>query len=487
MLTCKIGEETISTFGNKYDRYILKKWSNKNILKCPVCGDTYEYCHGEYVSPYFRHKEKQCTGYFTEPETEEHKKGKQLLYEWIKNLEGISNLQLEYWIPETKQRPDIYFEKDGKRYVIEFQCTPIASEFKERRELYRLAGIKDIWILGTDKYNITSSRYKEIEKDELTYLNVEDNSLIIDLKFVNQHKTVVPINKHWFSKSYCIRNGIFLTGKKNNYFLREDLFKFSLGQSGIMLSEDLVGYFKELEVRFIQEEKDRVNRIEMLRKNRINYLNKVSQLVEKVNQDMQKLDVGYIMNVLDKSNGKYNCYIRFLSSYIFFVKDHQIDLCEIIEKSRPFKNKRNKLQWGTYNTFENLGTVYFNDIEDGEVYDFLLESSLKISKPLEERKRRRQDKIKGLNDVLDMNIKIVDTDYIIPDKQNFMYLRDHNFYDVDFVTEDFARLLRKLKNKKKVIFLLRGSQEHELAIEHLQNRFGFKNVSKLQEAKLRGN
>lgn len=58
MLTAKVGENIIRSFDNKYDRYTLKKWSDKKILKCPVCNDTYEYCHGDIVSPYFRHKNK---------------------------------------------------------------------------------------------------------------------------------------------------------------------------------------------------------------------------------------------------------------------------------------------------------------------------------------------------------------------------------------------------------------------------------------------
>lgn len=199
MFTARVGKEIINILDTTYDKYRLKQWSDKNILKCPVCNGIYKYCHGEIVNPYFRHKGKECEGYYSESETEEHRKGKTLIYNWIKYQSGVSNVKLESWIPETKQRPDIYFEYDSKRYVIEFQCTPIASEFLLRRELYKLAGINDIWILGTDKYNIHidkkgnpfhDKRIKTIVKellseDRLLYLDVARKTFISNSRILS--------------------------------------------------------------------------------------------------------------------------------------------------------------------------------------------------------------------------------------------------------------------------------------------------------------
>lgn len=85
MLTCKVGNTIINCFDRKYDKFTLKKWSEENRLLCPDCGNLYEYCHGEIISPYFRHKEKnkECEGIYYEPETEEHIKGKIMLYNWL--------------------------------------------------------------------------------------------------------------------------------------------------------------------------------------------------------------------------------------------------------------------------------------------------------------------------------------------------------------------------------------------------------------------
>jgi competence CoiA-like predicted nuclease len=135
---------------------------NKNILICPACNKPYEYCHGEFVSPYFRHKDKcECEDRYSESESQEHINGKRDLYEWIKIQDGVTDAVLEGWLPETKQRPDIMFKYNGKQCVIEYQCSPIASEYVERHELYQAGGIKDIWVLGTDKYLNKKSSKKE--------------------------------------------------------------------------------------------------------------------------------------------------------------------------------------------------------------------------------------------------------------------------------------------------------------------------------------
>ncbi len=175
MLTALIGDEIINCYDGTHKKEQLKKWSKKKILLCPACGKPYEYCHGHIKDPYFRHMEKEeCEDKYSESETEEHLAGKRDLYEWIKKQDGVTNTILEAWIPETKQRPDIMFEYNGKKYVIEYQCSPIASEYVERHELYKAAGICDIWICGTEKYLKENMRGKYLENNCLGYYSPSD-------------------------------------------------------------------------------------------------------------------------------------------------------------------------------------------------------------------------------------------------------------------------------------------------------------------------
>jgi len=163
MLIAEINNQPINCYDNKYDKDTLKKWADKGILQCPICHGKYEYCHGKLVSPYFRHKDKtKCETIYSEPETEEHIQGKIALFNWIKKQNGVVKAVMEGYIEETKQRPDIMFEFGGQQYVIEFQCTPIASEQIERHELYQAAKINDIWIGGKEKYSTGRTHIENI-------------------------------------------------------------------------------------------------------------------------------------------------------------------------------------------------------------------------------------------------------------------------------------------------------------------------------------
>nr|DAQ68673.1 MAG TPA: competence protein [Caudoviricetes sp.] len=110
MLTAEINGKPINCYDGSYDKDLLKKWASKNIIKCPVCHNAYEYCHGRLVPPYFRHKDKiDCEVKYSEPETEEHIQGKIALFNWIKSQDGVTDAVMEGWLPTTKQRPDVMF------------------------------------------------------------------------------------------------------------------------------------------------------------------------------------------------------------------------------------------------------------------------------------------------------------------------------------------------------------------------------------------
>ena len=221
MITCQVGKKKIDTFS--YEPKQLREWSNKGLLRCPVCGSKMIYNHGEFKIPHFKHEKNcDCPDMYSEGVTEEHIKGIELLHNWLQKQEGITNIELEKWIPETKQRPDIYFEYENKPYVIEFQCSPIATKFLERRELYRLNEINDIWILGCDKYEmknyiirakdegdvkIERLKLKTIEKElyeneeEILYINYKTDKLFkvnkYDLSLIYSDYSYEPLKTNF--------------------------------------------------------------------------------------------------------------------------------------------------------------------------------------------------------------------------------------------------------------------------------------------------
>lgn len=191
-----------------YTEKELRTWSRKKILKCPICEERLIYKHGLIKVPHFAHeKDSDCTYTFYENETKEHHLSKIFIYKMLKDYETISNLKLEGYISETKQRPDLYFEHDGFKYVVECQCTPITiEEIKERKTLYNLNNIIDIWIFGTENFN---------EDKPVACQNFLENYLILNpfkesfvLRKQNYYRTYKKINK--FSE--------VLSLYKNTYF-----------------------------------------------------------------------------------------------------------------------------------------------------------------------------------------------------------------------------------------------------------------------------
>jgi hypothetical protein len=222
------------------------------MLKCPICNEKMLYCHGDYKIPYFRHdKNTECEDIYSEVVTQEHLKGIKTIYYWLKNQKNIINLQLEKWIPETRQRPDIYFEREEqgkiKKYAIEFQCSPISTKYNERHDLYRLNQINDIWILGIDKYDIgqfeslnnidanniklNGIKTKTIEREilesnnKLLYLNqstVYKLNKAIEIGYITKFDMIYDVNSNIESNNFeqiFENDGLFINNPKYNILL----------------------------------------------------------------------------------------------------------------------------------------------------------------------------------------------------------------------------------------------------------------------------
>lgn len=228
ILVCKLGDKEINCYDGAYSRETLKKWSKKGILKCPCCGEQYTYNHGRVRTPYFKHLNSDCVLY-GEPETPEHIQGKLDLFNWIQKQNCVSEVRLEGWIPETKQRPDIMFKYNDKQYVIEYQCSPIASEYIERHELYRAVGICDIWICGTEKYIGENKRLNTLEMSSQIYYDA-NNKLFY---------TTDDLPESIFK---CFVNGISVNNRNLN--LMTDIHDYHDGLKNYMLIKNISNSYK---------------------------------------------------------------------------------------------------------------------------------------------------------------------------------------------------------------------------------------------------
>ena len=260
LITCLLNGEKINCLDGNYTRDELKKLSKEKKLKCPVCGEQYTYNHGKIKSPYFKHLNSECSLY-GEPETEEHILGKNNLYQWLLLQDGVEDVVLEGYIKDTEQRPDIMFKFNGERYVIEYQCTPIATEYYERHEKYQSLGVKDIWILGVEKYTqyhsdkSTTKRMSEIEKNCNKYYDPFNDLLIFrdeKLEYNRYSHKVLDLDdvKYVSNKInlYPIKSGRLDYERKNKHTSRgwRTEYKYICNKS--------LGYCKKLKYMKIQKE-----------------------------------------------------------------------------------------------------------------------------------------------------------------------------------------------------------------------------------------
>ena len=83
-----------------------------------------------------------------------HRHGKELLYKWFKRQNF--HVDIEHYLPEIQQRPDIFIERAGRKVAIEYQCANLSIEqLYKRTYSYWRAGIQVIWIIGGNQLKST--------------------------------------------------------------------------------------------------------------------------------------------------------------------------------------------------------------------------------------------------------------------------------------------------------------------------------------------
>lgn len=161
-------------------------FTEDKLCYCSGCREEVIFKKGVINQPHFAHKRQSFCQYFSEGETSEHIKGKLLLYEWFKREKF--KVKLELFIPELKQRPDLFINYKETRIAIEFQCSPISKKIiKKRTRGYIEKGIKVIWILGkklkvSNKFTSQQYDYLSINKNgqyNLLQLNQDEQCLEI--------------------------------------------------------------------------------------------------------------------------------------------------------------------------------------------------------------------------------------------------------------------------------------------------------------------
>ncbi|MGM8364379.1 competence protein CoiA [Virgibacillus sp. W0181] len=124
---------------------------------CPVCQHKVILKAGMRIIPHFAHHSDSDCSSAQRGEGAYHEKGKLMLYEWLKNQQ--MDVQLEPYIGDINQRPDLLVSIKNRHIVIEFQCATISQEqVQKRNKGYQDAGLIPIWILGANQMNRIQKR-----------------------------------------------------------------------------------------------------------------------------------------------------------------------------------------------------------------------------------------------------------------------------------------------------------------------------------------
>ena len=121
--------------------------SKDDTYHCPACRGAVHLKKGTIMRPHFAHYKQATCAAFSEGETAEHIQGKLQLAAWFDRL-NVPN-EMEAYLPELKQRPDLLVTTSNRKIAVEFQCNPIAIEQVVARTAgYLKAGYEVVWLLG---------------------------------------------------------------------------------------------------------------------------------------------------------------------------------------------------------------------------------------------------------------------------------------------------------------------------------------------------
>ncbi|WP_158234664.1 competence protein CoiA [Lentibacillus sediminis] len=168
MLQAKTKEGTLFTPATR-KREELGRLRGREFY-CPSCGQQVMMKAGRLTTPHFAHKSAGVCPSSEGGEGAYHAQGKLFLYKWLTH-QGL-DAELEAYLPDISQRPDILLRLNGRRIAIEYQCARIPNELVNRRNQgYQEAGITPIWILGENRLTRKSSRHIKLDRSLLPYIH----------------------------------------------------------------------------------------------------------------------------------------------------------------------------------------------------------------------------------------------------------------------------------------------------------------------------
>ncbi|CAM3663797.1 competence protein CoiA [Mesobacillus zeae] len=157
------------SLGERWEKAELENRRNSEVFFCPECGGKMLMKLGTKRVRHFAHQRGEGCPAEWENETDYHLNGKLKLYQWL--IQSGLDAELEKYDPSSGQRADILIDWKGKKWALEFQCSPVSEElFKKRTDGYVESGITPIWIPGGKSLKRTSAKTVSLNSFEALFL-----------------------------------------------------------------------------------------------------------------------------------------------------------------------------------------------------------------------------------------------------------------------------------------------------------------------------
>jgi len=122
----------------------------ENDYFCPLCNGEVIVKFGVQRISHFAHVQLSSLCVEYDRESEYHMQAKIQLFNWLET--ECSKVEMEVFLPDIMQRPDLMFTFLGNTYCVEYQCSPISEEvFDKRTNGYLSSGLTPLWILGANR------------------------------------------------------------------------------------------------------------------------------------------------------------------------------------------------------------------------------------------------------------------------------------------------------------------------------------------------
>lgn len=193
------------------NKKVLAEYAAKDQnYRCPSCKGPLILKQGEIVTTHFAHYPKKRCFSFSEGESVNHIEGKKLLYRWLSHY--YSTVELEAFLPQIQQRPDLYFENERKdKICVEFQCSKLSRDEMVKRTLtYQRHNYTVWWILGPNLWlnqgKISALQRLFIFPSNLGLAIVQLNILKKRLELVNQFSYSAKEKLNWKKNIFPLEN-----------------------------------------------------------------------------------------------------------------------------------------------------------------------------------------------------------------------------------------------------------------------------------------